>query len=143
MLSKFHHIEGQWGHEQRKSFSPYIAASPKGSMSANILKGYLQHIMQLYPDIQDVDKKRVIWKLDNGVGRDDIELNHMARVMGYVIYPGLPNTSEGTQECDQSFSTFKSRMEKNRQNIVKHNQTVTLFDLPFIIFGGKYKCKNG
>ena len=143
LLSRFHHIEGKWGHNRRRSFSPYIAASTKGSMSAEILKGYFLHISQLYPDMEDVDKKRVIWKLDNGVGRDDPELNHLARVLGFVIHPGLPNSSEGTQECDQNFSTLKSKMEKNRQDIVSQNQLVTLFDLAFILFGGDYKCQNG
>ena len=143
LLSRFHHIEGQWGHSQRRSFSPYIAASCKGSMSAEILQGYLLHVSQLYPGMSDVDKMRVIWKLDNGVGRDNAELNHLARSMGYVIYPGLPNSSEGTQECDQFFSTFKSKLEKNRQLIVYHNKSVSMFDLPFILFGGSFKCKNG
>ena len=143
LLSRFHHIEGQWGHSRRRSFSPYLAASTKGSMSAEILQGYFLHISQLYPDMADIDKKRVIWKLDNGVGRDNAELNHLARTLGYIIYPGLPNTSEGTQECDQNFSTFKSKMEKNRQEIVSQNQSVSMFDLPFILFGGNYKSKNG
>ena len=112
-------------------------------MSAEILKGYFLHISQLYPDMEDIDKKRVIWKLDNGVGRDNVGLNHLARELGYVIYPGLPNSSEGTQESDQKNSTFKSKMEKNRQDIVSQNQFVNLFDLPFILFGGDYKCQNG
>ena len=30
LLSRFHHIEGKWGHSRRRSFSPYIAASTKG-----------------------------------------------------------------------------------------------------------------
>ena len=34
-------------------------------------------------------------------------------------------------------------MEKNRQDIVSQNQFVNLFDLPFILFGGDYKCQNG
>ena len=63
LLSHIHQIKGQWGHERRRRFSLFLAASPKGSMNAEMLKGYLQHVSQVYPDKDDVDKKEIFGNL--------------------------------------------------------------------------------
>ena len=68
-------------------------------------------ITELFPGASDDDRRRVIWKLDNGVGRNDNEFLFDARQLGIFVYPGLPNTSEGTQEMDCLFAFFQFLMD--------------------------------
>ena len=144
LISRMHQIEGRFGHSNRKRFSPMIAATPKGSMNATILDSYLKYLTQLYPDIRDEEGKRLFVKLDNGVGRDNTDFLFNSRSFGAYIWPGLPNTSEGTQEMDQAFGLFKSRMELNRRNIFQAKQSgVSILDLPFMLFGGQYEVGDG
>ena len=148
LVQRMHQIEGQYGHEHRKRFSPMIAASPKGSMNATILNSYMQYLTQLYPDCEDTIKKRLFFKLDNGVGRDNDEFLFNSKSHGVYIWPGLPNSSEGTQEMDALFAFFKSLMENNRRTIYQAKQKagyggVSMLDLPFILFGGNYDAGDG
>jgi hypothetical protein len=148
LIKRMHQIEGQFGHKKRKKFDIYIAASPKGSMTAGILGDYLQKMVNLYPDMNDAPGKRLFCKLDSGPGRDNKDVLSKARLMGVVIYPGVPNTSEGTQEMDKLFAYSKGLMERNRQTISVERKkggvgVVTVYDLALILFGGELEIGNG
>lgn len=114
LLRRFHQVQGQYGHSSKKWFSPMIAASPKGSITIEILRMYLQEIREWYPDIADEDGKRFLLCIDSGPGRHDPEFLHEAAEMGVIISPKTPNTSEVTQEMDRLFALFKSILERNR-----------------------------
>ena len=117
LISRFHQVEGRYGHANRKRFSPMIACSPKGSMTGEILQSFMTYCTQLFPDCCDEELHQVFWKLDNAVGRRADEINFVTRTFGHYIYPGLPNTSEGTQEMDQVFFLLQLIMELNRRQI--------------------------
>jgi hypothetical protein len=44
-----------------------------------------------------------------------MELGFLAevRTLGFIIYPGVPNTTAVTQETDQSYGPFKTQFQKN------------------------------
>jgi hypothetical protein len=84
----------------------------------------------------------------SGPGRDNKDVLSRARLMGVVIYPGVPNTSEGTQEMDKLFAYSKGLMERNRQTISVERKkggsgVVTVYDLALILFGGELEIGNG
>lgn len=125
-----------------------IAASENGSMTKEILTKYLEKVLEIYPDAHDELGFRVLMKTDSGSGRKNKDFIATAKALGIDVYPGLPNSSEGTQEMGQLFALFKSLMEKNRRFIFQEKQKrdegdVTFEDLAEIIFGGKYYFKDG
>jgi len=65
-----------------------------------------------FPDAEDVTGKRVI-KVDNGPGRMELGFLVEARTLGFIIYPGVPNTTSVTQETDQSYCPFKTKFQKS------------------------------
>ena len=148
LLKRFHQVEGKYGHNSRKKFDFMIAASPKGSMTKEILNSYLSKFSNLYPGLRDEIRNRFLFKTDSGPGRSNCDVNFTAKVNGIYIYPGVPNTSEVTQEMDQLFAYFKSLMERNRRRIVQEKGSrnlgqATLLDLPNMIFGGTYVLEDG
>ncbi|KAL7481398.1 LOW QUALITY PROTEIN: hypothetical protein ACHAW6_007078 [Cyclotella cf. meneghiniana] len=91
-----------------------VAMSLKGGMDEREFMSYfLNSIMPLFPDAQDVPGKRVIMKVDSGPGRMEIGFLAEARTLGFIIYPGVPNTTAVTQETDQSYGPFKTLFQKN------------------------------
>jgi hypothetical protein len=148
LVKRLHQIEGRFGHDKRKYFDCMIATSPKGSMTSSIMNSFVQKLSLLYPDAKDEEGYRLFLKVDSGPGRDDETVLHTARANGIYLYPGVPNTSEGTQECDQLFSYVKTLMECNRRLIFSIRSkfgagSVSVLDLPFILFGGDYDLPDG
>jgi hypothetical protein len=117
LLKRFHQVEGQYGHSTRKRFEPMIAASPKGSITIEILRKYIQQIRIWYPDLANEDGKRFLLAIDSGPGRHDPQFLNEAAEMGVIISPKTPNTSEVTQEMDRLFALLKTILEKNRYAI--------------------------
>ena len=147
LLRRFPQVLGQYGHDHIKGFDVQIAVSANGSMTTQILHDHFLKLVALYPDLKDEDGFRFLYKLDGGPGRDNPDVLATAKSLGISVYPGCPNTSEGTQEMDQLFHYTKSLMEKNRRLLFeekqKYEQQVTPLDLPIIIFGGEYTRPNG
>ena len=114
LLKRFHQVEGQFGHSSKKRFDPMIAASPKGSITIDILRKYIKQFMIWYPDLADEDGKRFLLCIDSGPGRHDPQFLNEAAEMGVIISPKTPNTSEVTQEMDRLFALFKTILERNR-----------------------------
>ena len=157
LVRNMKHIQGQFGYdpveegENLRSFPPAIAFSKEGSIDSSSLIYFIErHLCVLYPDAEDVPGKRVLMKADSGPGRFSEEFRTISRSYGFYFYPGLPNGTELGQEMDQLFSYCKSVMEENRHTLwqgrVKYQyrkaQTTT-WDLPLIVFGGKYEFENG
>lgn len=53
-------------------------------------------IVPLYPDTRDVPSKYVIIKVDSGLGRLNMALLAKLRANGFVLYPGVPNSTAVT-----------------------------------------------
>eukprot|EP00804_Cyclotella_cryptica_P004941 CCRYP_014074-RB/>CCRYP_014074-RB protein AED:0.33 eAED:0.33 QI:0/0/0/1/0/0/2/0/201 len=74
---------------------------------------FLNSIVPLFPYAQDARGKRVFMKVDSGPGRMELGFLAEARTLGFIIYPGVPNTTSVTQETDQIFGEFKALFVKN------------------------------
>ena len=157
LVRNMKHIQGQFGYDPveegdtPRTFPPAIAFSKEGSIDSESLIYYVEsHLCVLYPDAEDVPGKRVLLKADSGPGRFCEEFRTISRSYGFYFYPGLPNGTELGQEMDQLFSYCKTLMEANRHTLWKGRvkylygkaQTTT-WDLPLIVFGGKYVFENG
>ena len=55
-----------------------------------------------------IPQNRVILKVNSGPGCTNIEILAYIRALGVYCVPGVPNTTNVSQEIDQSYSLFKS-----------------------------------
>ena len=78
---------------------------------------FLNSIEALFPDLDDVNGKRVMAKVDSGPGRLQENFLAEARTLWFAMYPGVPNTTAITQETDQSYSSFKTQFLKNLKQL--------------------------
>ena len=136
-------IIGAFGHDEVKLWLIMIGLDEKGGMDYGEFQKYiLISIAPLFPDAADVDGKRVIVKLDSGPGRMNIALLAQMRLLGFVLYPIVPNTIEVTQETDINYGLFKSVFHSN---LDAFTLSCTCHDLPvslapwivgLVVFGG-------
>ena len=113
----------------------------KGGINAVELQKYINTaIFPLYPDIADKPGKRVLLKVDSGPGRMNIQMLAELRLKGLYLMPGVPNTTQVTQETDQSYGQYKSIYRKNLRLLSQKRQPVRmpviLTDLALLVFGG-------
>ena len=120
-----------------------IGLNEKGGMDEDEFEKYiLNSILPLYPDVEDKDGKRVIIKIDSGPGRLNMNLLARLRNVGFILYPGVPNTTAITQETDQSYGLFKSKFRQNLEKITQHriknDKTVSILPwmVGLLVFGG-------
>jgi hypothetical protein len=150
LLSRFPQVEGKYGLTERKKYSFSIATSPNGSMDAEIMETYIESLVDPYPDARDEHGFRLCKKVDSGPGRKGKynKVNFTAVQYGVHVFPGLPNSTEGTQEMDQVFSYLKTLMEVNRSTLLRALSRAgtgqcTSEHLPIILCGGTYDLENG
>ena len=74
--------------------------------------------MKLYPDAAPVKGRWVVIKCDSGPGRLNTTLLAYLRYHGFILYPGVPNTTAVMQETDQSYGLFQSAVRTNLQLII-------------------------
>jgi hypothetical protein len=105
---------------------------------------YIQKtIMKLFPDAAPVRGRWVILKCDSGPGRLNPTLLAYLRFHGFILYPGVPNTTAVTQETDQSYGPFQTAVRTNLQVIIDEritaNKTTTLspWIIGLVVFGGE------
>jgi len=113
----------------------------KGGMNAIELQKYMDVAMfPLFPDISDRPGKRVLMKADSGPGRMNIEMLASLKLKGMYLMPGVPNTTQVTQETNQSYGQYKSMCRSNLHVLSQAQQPVNkpmiLADLALLIFGG-------
>jgi len=151
VLASFPQVKGQFGYPTARHFDVNFSVNEKGGMNKEIFrKWYQQCFKPLWPDASDSPGKRVISKADSGPGRLDELFLACARVDGFYHFPGLPNGTEVGQEMDQLFSTVKTIIYQNRNNlynarsrIEQEDATLTLADIGYIIFGGTVPLSDG
>ncbi len=115
----------------------------KGGMDDVEFGKYVKNLLvPLFPDSGDVPGKRVIIKVDSGPGRLNVELLASLRILGFYLYPGVPNTTAVTQETDQNYGPFKSAFQENLEFLTsaRLNRNMSPSIQPFLIgllvFGG-------
>jgi hypothetical protein len=136
-------VRAQFGHADEQSFPVLIGLNSKGGMDDDDFFDYFKNsIMSLYPDAAPVKGRWVVVKCNSGPGRLNPELLAYIRFHGFILYPGVPNTTAVTQETDQSYGPFQSAVRTNLQRIIdKRNEEMKSCSLApwivgLVVFGG-------
>ena len=103
-----------------KEWPVTVGMNSSGGMDDTEFAKYIENsIMPLFPDAEDQYGKRVLIKCDGGPGRMNKNLLAKLRMRGFILYPGLPNSTHVTQETDRNYSVFKSKFRENLQKITQ------------------------
>ena len=99
--------------------------------------------MKLYPDAAPVKGRWVVIKCDSGPGRLNTTLLAYLRYHGFILYPGVPNTTAVMQETDQSYGLFQSAVRTNLQLIIDERiaadkpKSLLPWIVGLVVFGGE------
>jgi hypothetical protein len=100
---------GKFGCTEIRARSTTFGMNAKGGMDKGEFQKYLiGSLFALYPDVKNVKGKRVLIKVDSGPGRLNALLLCTCCLLGYVLYPGVPNTTAVLQETDRNYGPFKT-----------------------------------
>ena len=73
---------------------------------------FIGSIVPLYPDAKDTKGKLVLVKIDSGPVQLNMNMIVRLRNLGYILYPGMPNTTSATQETYKGYGVFKSHFAR-------------------------------
>jgi len=135
-------IIAKFGHPTSRSLPCTFGMNEKAGMNSVELEKYTRcSILPLYPDIADVEGKRVILKVDSGPGRMNLEMLAALRIQGLYLVPGVPNTTGKTQETDQNYGPFKGSFRANIRTLSQarfdNGMPIQVTDIPLLVFGGE------
>jgi hypothetical protein len=98
-------------------------------------------------------KSSLIWKStiyrisSHDPGRMNVDMLAAARIRGLYCVPGVPNTTQVTQELDQNYGLFKTIYRQNllllAQKRFDSNRQINVNDLPLLVFGYQYTARDG
>jgi hypothetical protein len=112
-------IRGTFSYEDEQSFPILLGPNKKGGMDDDDFFEYLKKSnMKLYPNAAPVKGRWVVIKCDSGPGQLNPNLLTFLQFHGFILYPGVPNTTAVTQETDQSYGPFQSAVRSNFQLII-------------------------
>ena len=134
---------GQFGHDEVQEWPCGIGMNEKGGINDEEFRKCLNNtIYPLFPDTEDVPGKRVLLKVDSGLGRNCMDLLVEARFRGLYIFPGLPNATSVQQETDRNYCPFKGVIHRNLDAIASRCFTnkvpisLSTSTIGLIIYGG-------
>jgi len=85
-----------------------VGLNEKGGMDEAEFEKYFRNcILPLFPDALDLLGFCVMVKVDSGPGHLNVNLLAKLCLLGFYLYPGVPNTTAVTQETDQNYGPFK------------------------------------
>lgn len=135
--------KGKFGGDEEKVWPATYGLNEKGGMDTEEFEKYIKNsIIPLFPNARDEPGKRVLLKCDSGPGRMNIQLLAYLRLLGFILYPGVPNTTAVTQETDRNYGKFKSQFRTNLELVVEqrveNNESVSLqpWLVGLFVFGG-------
>jgi len=136
-------VKGEFGLGEMASRRVAYGMNEKGGMDEEEFAKYIRNsIMPLYPNASPEKGKWVVLKCDSGPGRLNLDLLADLRTSGFILFPGVPNTTAVTQETDQNYGPFKTQYCKNLDLVVderiKQKKTTTIppWQVGLIVFGG-------
>ena len=81
-------------------------------------------------------------KVDSGPGRMELGFLAEVRTLGFINYPGVPNTTAVTQETDQSYGTLKMQFQNNLKILLesrfigKYTTSLPAWMVGLVVFRG-------
>jgi hypothetical protein len=95
-------VVGKFGLGQTTSCPATFGMNEKDGMDMVKFPAYIRNaIMPLYPDAEPSFGKWVILKCDSGPGRMNLDLLADLQSSGFILFPGVPNTTAVSQETNQ------------------------------------------
>ena len=103
------HFRGNFGAPEEQAWPITVVMNARVSMDDVEFDEYLSNsLIPLYPGAEDVKGKKVIFNLDSGPGRLIMKLLAQIFLIGFIFYPGVPNTTAVSQETDRNYVPFKT-----------------------------------
>ncbi len=137
---------GAWckfGRKKAKYIGESVGLNEKGGMDeAEFEKYFRKCILLLFPDALDLPGFRVMVKVDSDPGCLNVNLLAELCLLGFYLFPGVPNTTAVTQETDRNYGPFKGRFRANLGEIVdariaaKKSFLLQPWLVGLIVFGG-------
>ncbi len=94
-------LVGQFRLGKEQSWPVTFGQNEKGGMDKVEFEKYLLNsIVPLYLDGKNMPGHLVLLKVDSGPVRMNIRLLSKLQCLGFILYPGVPNTTHMTQETD-------------------------------------------
>eukprot|EP00536_Pseudo-nitzschia_multiseries_P001111 jgi/Psemu1/180256/e_gw1.14.15.1 len=133
-------VTGTWGFAAECQMPPTANCNPTAGMDGIEFRKYVEtSIVSLFPDAQPANGKWVLLIVDSGPGRLNPKLLDFLSRKGFILLPGVPNTTHITQVTDQNFGIFKNAYRDNRKKLhasrSAEGKTVKMADLPSLVFG--------
>ena len=112
-------VRGQWGLNGEEDKNVTFGMNTKGGTHEKEFKEYIMMaIIPLYPNARNRKGRYVILKMDSGPGRSNIDLLVRLKILGFILYPGVPNNTNVTQETDRNYGPFMNKFVSNLDTIV-------------------------
>ena len=97
------HVRGKFGAPEDQAWNITVGMNARGGMGDVEFDDYLSNsLIPLYPGAVDVKVKRVLFKTESAPWRLVMNLLAWLRLLGFVLYPGAPNTSTVSQETNRN-----------------------------------------
>ena len=120
MIQYMQGVRGKFGYKDIKEWDCTFGMNTKGRMDDEEFTKYcMNSVVTLWPDAKDVKGHQVMIKADSSPGRTCVCLLACLRCLGFILYPGVPNTTAVTQETDQKYGPFKTQFRKNIEKVVQ------------------------
>jgi len=117
-------VLGKFGCKEEHTWPVSFGQNKKGGMNEEEFTKYLfNSIVPLFPHANDKPSHRVLLKVDSGPGQKKLNLLTKLRLLGFVLYPYVPNTTHVMQETDQNYRPFKTQFLSNLDLIVDKRLT--------------------
>ena len=143
LVKYYPNIRGQFGCKESRLWTVTFGMNTKGGMDDEEFQQYLiNSIFPLFPDAKDRKGLRVLLKVDSGPGRLNMALLYMCRRLGFIPYPGVPNTTAVSQETDRNYGPFKTSFRQILGDVIEHRitsaKTTTMppWIVGLVVFGG-------
>ena len=118
-------VIGKFGWAEKCTWPVLFGQNEKGGMDSKEFAKYLfTSIVTLFPHVKDKPGHRVLLNVDSGPGWMNLNLLAKLRLLGFVLYPCVPNTTHVTQEMDQNYGPFKTQFLSNLDLIVDARLTL-------------------
>ena len=104
IVKYYPNIYGKFECEEVRLWPVSCGMNTKGGMDDHEFELYLLNaIFPLFLDSKDQKWKRVLLKVDSGPGRINAQILCKSGLLGFILYPGVLNTTAVSQETDHNY----------------------------------------
>ena len=110
---------GKFGRGKAQEWSSRIACNHKAGVDDLMFRRWIvEVVVDLYPDLQDSEGKRILIVVDGGVGRVNEDTVDFCRSKGIDLFPKVPHTTAVTQEMDRLYTNLDKQCKKLKDKMM-------------------------